>query len=138
MSRFARTFMKLLREDEEPCRHTVRRDKVGNRVEIPFAGSYQVGKNGSGVGVPKGHTAKEDNVGQMHSIPPGKVLKIGTNGTGVVVCPGESTTEKNGQIMTKKNKLQKESSRLTMLEVLRATSIWSEGQVVRKTRKPFD
>src|SRR6478609_9455661 len=104
MDRMTRKFLKTILEDEEPCRSTFRTDKLGNRVAIPFGGTYSVGKNGRGVGIPKGHTAREDNTGQMHDIPPGFVLKIGANGKGVVVCPTQATSEKNGQIVVNRKK----------------------------------
>ena len=102
MSLFEKYFLLLLKEDEEACRSTFRIDKLGNRIEVPPKGAFGIGKNGVGVGIPKGSTAKEDRTGQLHVIPPGMILKIGANGKGVVVCPSESTIEKNGQIMKRK------------------------------------
>lgn len=129
MNKFERTFLRLLREDEEAlCRYTFRTDKLGNRVEVPYGGHYEEGKNGRGVGIPKGHTAKEDNVGQKHDIPPGMVLKMGANGRGVVVCPNEPTSEKKGQIIVLNRKKPKmESRRPSCLDLLRWTKLTAEG-----------
>jgi hypothetical protein len=134
MSNFERAFLKVLREDmellgedEEPCRGTIRTDKLGNRVAIPYGGTMQTGSNGRGVPIPKGFTATEDDVGQMHAIPPGKILKIGRNGHGVVICPGESTSEKSGQIVINHKKTKNESRRLSCLELLQRTKFLVEG-----------
>ena len=118
MHSFEQRFIELLREDEEKCRSTFRTDKLGNRVVVPFGGTYKAGKNGRGVGIPKGWDAQEDSVGQYHGIPPGKTLKIGTNGSGLVICPSESTFERNGQLM-KTKKTKTESRKLSCLDLLR-------------------
>lgn len=55
MGPFERKFRKVLRTDcgdilDESCRSTFRTDKLGNRVEVPYDGTYAVGKNGRGKG----------------------------------------------------------------------------------------
>jgi len=127
MTLYERQLLQILREDEEPCRGTVRFDRLGNRVVIPYGGAMQTGRNGRGVAIPKGFTAKEDDTGQYHAIPPGKVLKIGTNGKGVVICPGESTSEKSGQILVNRKKTKNESHRPSCLELLQWTNFLVEG-----------
>ena len=128
MSIFERNFRHLIREDS--CRSTFRNDKLGNRVEVPYGGTYAVGKNGRGKGIRKGNTAKEDATGQVHDVPPGHVLKTGSNGKGVVVCPSDSTSEKKGQIVVNRKKPKMESRKLSCLELLR----W--GKFSPKTEGP--
>lgn len=127
MNHFERVFLEVLREDEEPCRGTIRTDKLGNRVAIPYGGTMQTGKNGRGVAIPKGFTAKEDDTGQMHAIPPGKILKAGRDGRGIVICPGEPTSEKSGQIVVNRKKTKNESRRLSCLELLQRTKFLVVG-----------
>jgi hypothetical protein len=127
MTHFERRFLEILREDEEPCRGTVRNDKLGNRVVIPYGAKMQIGRNGRGVAIPKGFTSKEDEVGQMHALPPGKVLKVGSNGKVVVTCPGESTSEKKGQIVIMGKKTKNESHRPSCLELLQGAIFLVEG-----------
>jgi hypothetical protein len=125
MTKFERTFLQIIREDdsqednEELCRSTYRTDKLGNRVEVPYGGTYAVGKNGRGKGIRKGNTAKEDATGQVHELEPGQVLKTGSNGSGVAICPGESTSEKKGQIVVNRKKPKMESRKLSCLEMLK-------------------
>jgi hypothetical protein len=107
MSLFVRNFTREIRE--ESCRSSFRTDKLGNRVEVPYGGTYHVGKNGRGKGIRKGNVAKEDSVGQIHDLAPGEVLKAASNGKGVPVCPSESTSEKKGQIVVNRKKTKNES-----------------------------
>ena len=116
MNPYERIFLIVLREE---CRSTFRTDKLGNRVEVPYGGTYAVGKNGRGKGIRKGNTAKEDATGQVHDLAPGEVLKVGTNGKGVAFCPNESTSEKKGQIVVNRKKPKTESRKLSCLELLR-------------------
>lgn len=81
-------------ESEESCRSTIRTDVLRNKVKVPYGGTYKVGRNGKGVGIPRGSTSKQDAVGQMHVIPPGHELKIGPDGKGTVVCPGKPNPNK--------------------------------------------
>jgi hypothetical protein len=133
MKIFERNFLKALREDasqedsEELCRSTFRTDKLGNRVEVPYGGSYVVGRNGRGKGIRKGNTAKEDATGQVHELEPGQVLKTGSNGSGVAICPGESTSEKKGQIVVNRKKTQIESRRLSCLLLPQRKKFLGEG-----------
>jgi hypothetical protein len=76
-------------DDEEICRSTTRTDRLGNKVSIPHGGTYKAGRNGRGVGVPRGSTSKEDAVGQLHILAPGQELKIGKDGKGQVTCQGK-------------------------------------------------
>lgn len=132
MCKFERNFIKVLREDIakaqlESCRSTFRTDKTGKRVQVPYGGTYAVGKNGRGKGIRKGNTAKEDATGQVHDMPPGHVLKSGPNGKGVVACASDSTSIKNGQIKVNRKKTKNESRRLSCLELLKMTKLWAEG-----------
>ena len=127
MHSFEQAFKKVVTEDEEKCRSSFRTDKLGNRVEVPYGGSYYAGKNGRGIGIRKGNTAKEDATGQAHELAPGQVLKVGSNGKGVPICPGESTSEKNGQIVVNRKKPKMESRRLSCLELLRWGKFLAEG-----------
>lgn len=81
-------------DDEETCRSTVRTDRLGNRVSIPHSGTYKAGRNGRGVGVPRGSSSKQDAVGQLHILKPGQELKILKDGKGQVVCQGKPSTPK--------------------------------------------
>lgn len=81
-------------DSEEPCRASVRTDRLGNRVSIPHSGTYKAGRNGRGVGVPRGSTSKQDAVGQLHILKPGQELKIGNDGKGQVVCQGKIPKKK--------------------------------------------
>lgn len=125
MSIFERNFQETTME--ESCRSTFRTDKLGNRVEVPYAGTYAVGKNGRGKGIRKGNTAKEDATGQVHDLAPGEVLKVGSNGSGTAICPGESTTEKKGQIVVNRKKIKTESRQLSCYELLQRMKFWAEG-----------
>jgi len=116
--------MGLLKED---CPVTYRTDANGKRVKIPCGSSYRLGRNGHGTIIKAGDTAKEDELGQMHSVPPCQHLKAGTNKKAIPVCPGEATTEKNGQIMSRKKKIQNESRRLSCWELLHRTKFLAEG-----------
>lgn len=129
---FARNFIAALREKDsdtlpESCRSTFRRDKLGNRVEVPYGGTYHVGKNGRGKGIRKGNTAKEDATGQVHDLKPGEVLKSGSNGKGVAVCPTDSTSQKKGQIVINGKKPKMESRQPSCLELLRRINFLAEG-----------
>lgn len=135
MGPFERDFVRVLKEDckenedrilRESCRSSFRTDKLGKRVEVPYGGSYAVGRNGRGKGIRKGNTAKEDSTGQVHDLPPGHVLKSGSNGKGVSVCPSEPTYEKDGQLKTRKKKIQSESRRPSCLELLSGLKKWAE------------
>jgi hypothetical protein len=119
MNRFMEIFQQILLEDQDICRSTFRTDRLGNRVAVPYGGTYRVSGNGKGIGVPKGWEAKSDKTGQLHAIPPGKILKIVSNGRGVVICPKESTREKKGQIELIKNKIRTESQVPSCLELFR-------------------
>jgi hypothetical protein len=125
MSAFERNFRHAILENS--CRSTFRSDMLGNRVEVPYGGTYAVGKNGRGKGIRKGNTAKEDATGQVHDLPPGHVLKAGSNGKGVVICPGEPTSEKKGQIVVNRKKTKNESRRLSCLELLQRMKFLVEG-----------
>ena len=136
MGLFERNFMKVLKEDcketedrilQESCRSTFRTDQLQNRVEVPYCGSYVVGKNGKGKGIRKGNTAKEDATGKMIELPPGYVLKMGENGRAIAICPNEPTYTKNGQIMKRKKEVKTESSRPSSLELLRGLKKWAES-----------
>ncbi len=132
MTLFERNFIAALREEDpetlqESCRSTFRTDKLGNRVEVPYGGTYHVGKNGRGKGIRKGNTAKEDSTGQVHDLKPGHVLKAGSNGKGVSVCPTEATSEKKGQLVVNRKKTKMESRKLSCLELLQRMKFLAEG-----------
>lgn len=136
MGLFERNFMKVLKEDcketedrilQESCRSTFHTDKLGKRVEVPYGGSYAVGKNGKGKGIRKGNTAKEDATGQMIELPPGYVLKVGANGSGIAICPSDPTYEVGGQIKTRKKEIKTESRRPSSLDLLRGLKKWAES-----------
>lgn len=73
-------------DEEEPCLSTIRRDALRNKVKVPYGGTYKQGKNGRGIGIPRGSTSKEDRVGQLHVLKPGQKLVIGKDGKGQVTC----------------------------------------------------
>ena len=132
MTLYKRNFIAALRENDsevlpESCRSTFRTDKLGNRVEVPYGGTYHVGRNGKGKGIRKGNTAKVDATGQVHDLKPGEVLKSGSNGKGVPICPGESTSQKKGQIVVNRKKPKLESSRLSCLTLLQRMKFLAEG-----------
>lgn len=89
-------------DEEEPCLSTIRRDALGNKVKVPYAGTYRQGKNGRGIGIPKGSTSKEDNVGQMHVLKPGQKLAIGKGGKGQVTCQNKMPQKQEAKKTVKK------------------------------------
>ena len=89
-------------EEEESCLSTIRRDALGNKVKVPYAGTYKQGKNGRGIGIPKGSTSKGDNVGQLHVLKPGQKLTIGKSGKGQVTCQNKTPQKQEGKKTVKK------------------------------------
>jgi len=124
MASFEECFRKVLKES---CRSTFRLDRLKNRVEVPYGGSYRVGKDGKGIGIPKGYTALEDDTGRIHAIPPGHILKKGANGKGLPVCPSEPTSQKNGQIVVNRRKPKLESRNPSCLELLQMSKWMAEN-----------
>lgn len=59
---------------------TVRTDRLGREVNVPFGYTYRQGTNGKGIAVAPGSRTKEDRYGQLHEVPRGFVATDNPDG----------------------------------------------------------
>lgn len=95
---------------------TVRVDKLGREVKVPFGYTYYLGANGKGLAIAPGSRTREDRYGQLHEVPHGFIATDNPDGTISVHPQGAPAQESKS---TPASSIQKPVKRLSQGETLK-------------------
>lgn len=113
-SKYEAMFRKLLREGHS----TMRSDKLGTEVNVPFGYTYHQGANGKGIAVAPGSRTREDRFGQLHEVPHGFIATDNPDGSISVHPQGQPAKDSKSSTVPAKA-ARKPVQRLSQLESLR-------------------